>query len=74
MKNLTIFKIHYKITSKINSMWGVLMKKCNRFSILIAIVTIAATIAAAVATAIVYFEKKKKDEEELQEYLDNSII
>ena len=33
------------------------MKKCNRFSILVAIVTIAATIAAAVATAIVYFEK-----------------
>ena len=47
------------------------MKKCNRFSVLIAI---AATIAAAVATAIVYFEKKKREERELQEYLDNSII
>ncbi len=50
------------------------MRKCNRFSLLITIVATAATIAAAVATAIVYFEKRKKDERDLEEYLDYSII
>ena len=73
---MTIFKIYYNIdiANEIKVCGVCFMKKCNKFSILIAIVGIAATIAAAVATAIVYFEKKKKDEEELQEYLDNSII
>ena len=49
------------------------MKRNDRFGLLIAIVATAATIAAAVATAIVYFEKKRKDNEELEHYLDCSI-
>lgn len=50
------------------------MKKCDRFSLLISIVVIAATIAATIATAIVYFEKKKKEDKELENYLDCSIL
>lgn len=49
------------------------MKRNDRFGLLIAIVATAATIAAAVATAIVYFEKKRKDDAELDRYLDCSI-
>lgn len=49
------------------------MKKPNKLGVLVAIVSIAATVAAAVATILVLFEKKKKDEEELEHYLDCSI-
>ena len=49
------------------------MKKFNKLSVLITIVTVAATVAAAVATILVFHEKKKKDEEELEHYLDCSI-
>lgn len=50
------------------------MKKNNRFHVIIAVVTIAAAIASAVASAIVYFEKKKRDVKELENYLDGSIM
>ena len=50
------------------------MKKNNRFHVIIAVVTIAAVIASAVASASVYFEKKKRDVKELENYLDGSIM
>lgn len=50
------------------------MRKNERFHVIIAIVTVAATIASVVATAIVYFEKKKKEVKELEDYLDGSIM
>ena len=49
------------------------MKRNDKFGLIIAIVATAATIAAAVATAIVYFEKERKDDEDLDHYLDCSI-
>ena len=52
---------------------GAPMKRNDKFGLIIAIVATAATIAAAVATAIVYFEKKRKDDEDLDHYLDCSI-
>lgn len=50
------------------------MKKYNKLQIILAIVTVAATIASVVATAIVYFEKRKKDAQALEDYLDGSIL
>ena len=52
---------------------GAPMKRDNKLGVIIAIVVTAATIAASVATAIVYFEKKRKDDEDLKHYLDCSI-
>ena len=49
------------------------MKRNDKFGLIIAIVATAATIAADVATAIVYFQKKRKDDEDLDHYLDCSI-
>lgn len=49
------------------------MKRDSKLGVIIAIVATAATIAASVATAIVYFEKKRKDDEDLKHYLDCSI-
>ena len=49
------------------------MKRDSKLGVIIAIVATAATIAASVATSIVYFEKKRKDDEDLKHYLDCSI-
>lgn len=50
------------------------MRKNNRFHVIIAVVAIAAVIASVVASAVVYFEKKKRDAKELENYLDGSIM
>ena len=49
------------------------MKHCNKFRWLIGILSLAAVVAATVAAGVVYLEKKKKDEEDLEHYLDCSI-
>lgn len=49
------------------------MRRYNKWGLIICIAATAATIAAAIASAIVYFEKKKRDQEDLEHYLDCSI-
>ncbi|MDR1013044.1 MAG: hypothetical protein LBL38_02135 [Lactobacillales bacterium] len=49
------------------------MKKHSCFRFIITIVTIAVTIGAAVASFVVIFERKRRDEEELERYLDGAI-
>jgi preprotein translocase subunit SecD len=51
----------------------ILMKKHSCFRFIITIVTIAVTIGAAVASFVVIFERKRRDEEELERYLDGAI-
>lgn len=50
------------------------MRKTNRLHVIMAIVAVAATVASVVASVIVYFEKKKRDAKELEDYLDGSIM
>lgn len=40
---------------------------------ILGIVMLAGVVAAVVATVILFLDKKKKDEEELEQYLDCSI-
>ena len=49
------------------------MKSKESFSAVLTIVSIAAFIAAVVASAIIFFEKRKKENEELDRYLEGSI-
>ena len=49
------------------------MKKCNKAGLIIGIVTIAAAVATAVTAILLFLDRKKKDEEELERYLDCSI-
>ena len=52
------------------------MEKSKRSSISIfTIIGVVVTLAAAIGAVIYFFEKKKaKEEKELEEYLDNSIL
>ena len=52
---------------------GAHMKKFSRFSIVISVVTAAVAIKAAAVAVITFLNKKKKDEEDLEHYLDCSI-
>lgn len=47
--------------------------KHNKWAMLITIIASIATITAAVTAFVVIREKKKKDDEELERYLDCSI-
>ena len=50
------------------------MKKCSsKIGLIIGIVSIAAAVAAVVTAVLMFLDKKKKDEEELEHYLDCSI-
>ncbi|MDD4806905.1 MULTISPECIES: hypothetical protein [Caproicibacterium] len=49
------------------------MEKKSSFTVFLSIVSALAAIAAAIVAATLYFEKKQKDEEELEHYLDCSI-
>ena len=49
------------------------MKHGSKLGWFIGLLSIVAVIAAAVATVVVYLEKKRKDEEDLEHYLDCSI-
>lgn len=49
------------------------MKSKENFSAVFTIVSIAAFIAAIVASAIVFFEKRRREDEELDRYLEGSI-
>lgn len=48
------------------------MKK-NRLGLLLGVISAVAAIITAVAAVLVFLEKKKRDEEELEHYLDCSI-
>ena len=51
-----------------------IMKKCSsKVGLIIGIVSLAAVIAATVTGVLLYLDRKKKDEEELEHYLDCSI-
>lgn len=50
-----------------------MLKKNNTFSILLSVVSALIAVTAAVVAVTLYFDKKRKDEEELEHYLDNSI-
>lgn len=49
------------------------MKLCKSWRCLVGIIALAGIVAAAVTTAFIFLDKKKKDEEELEHYLDCSI-
>lgn len=49
------------------------MKKTNGFAIFATILSALAAVAGIAVAVALYFEKKKKDEEELEHYLDCSI-
>lgn len=49
------------------------MKEKDNFGTVFAIVSVAAFIAAIVASVVVFFEKKKVEDEELDRYLEGSI-
>ena len=51
---------------------GVIMNK-KALGILIAIITFAVAVSASLTTFFIVNEKKKRDEEELERYLDCSI-
>lgn len=49
------------------------MKLCKNWRLLIAMIALSGFVAATVATVFLFLDKKKKDEEELEHYLDCSI-
>lgn len=49
------------------------MKKSGRLNLLLALVSVFAAITAISVAFALFFEKKRKDEEELEHYLDCSI-
>lgn len=49
------------------------MKLCKSWRCLVGIIALAGIVAAAVTTVFIFLDKKKKDEEELEHYLDCSI-
>jgi flagellar basal body-associated protein FliL len=49
------------------------LKKSNKLTVFITVVSAVAAVAAAVVAVVLFLEKKKKDEEELEHYLDCSI-
>lgn len=49
------------------------MKKHNTFALLITVISAVAALTAGMVAVALFFEKKRKDEEELEHYLDCSI-
>lgn len=49
------------------------MKRYNRLALLIGFISAAAAVVAAITALCIFLDKKKKDEEELERYLDCSI-
>ncbi len=49
------------------------MKKYSKFALVLGIISAVAAIATALTAILLYADKKKKDEEELEHYLDCSI-
>lgn len=52
---------------------GIIMKRYNRLALLIGFISAAAAVVAAITALCIFLDKKKKDEEELERYLDCSI-
>ncbi len=50
------------------------MEKKSKFGWLVVLISAVAAVTAAVTAFLVVREKKKKDEAELEEYLDCSIL
>lgn len=48
-------------------------RECGALCLIVMLVSFVACIAAVVASAVVYFEKRKRDEEDLDVYLDGAI-
>ena len=49
------------------------LKKSSKFALFLGIISAVAAIVTAGAAVLLYLEKKKRDEEELEHYLDCSI-
>ena len=49
------------------------MKKYSKFALVLGIISAVAAIATALTAILLYADTKKKDEEELEHYLDCSI-
>ena len=47
--------------------------KGNKLAMVLGVVSLVAAIAAAVTAVVLFLEKKKKDDEDLEHYLDCSI-
>lgn len=52
---------------------GARMKKFGSFSIVVSVITAALAITAAAVAVITFLNKKRKDEKDLEHYLDCSI-
>ena len=50
-----------------------LILKKNGFTVLVSVLSAVAALTAAAIAVFLFFEKKRKDEEELEHYLDCSI-
>ena len=49
------------------------MKKSEKFSVWVAVLSAVAAAVSIAVTVVLLFEKRKKDEEDLEHYLDCSI-
>jgi mannitol-specific phosphotransferase system IIBC component len=49
------------------------LKKSGKLSVLITVVSLLAAAVSLAVAVVLYLEKKKKDEEDLEHYLDCSI-
>ncbi len=70
-----LFKIdYYKVRLVVlNNGGAFIMNFKKNFGWIIAVVSVVAAVTAAVTAFLVFRDKKKKDEEELEHYLDCSI-
>lgn len=49
------------------------MKKCHKIALLIGLITSVAAVVATITTIFMLHRKKKREDEELEHYLDCSI-
>lgn len=70
---MTFGRITVIIDTQIDSRGGFAMEKKNKYGWLIVVISAVAALTAAITAFLVVREKKKKDEAELEEYLDCSI-
>jgi hypothetical protein len=51
-----------------------MIKKCNNLILFISLITGIAAVVATITTVVIFNDKKRREDEELERYLDNSIL
>lgn len=49
------------------------LKKSGKLSVWVTVISVAVAVISIAVSVVLFFEKKKKDEEDLEHYLDCSI-